>query len=215
MNPAHVATARALLLGRAQARFTDARRGQVAVTPFCLAADGSPLLCATAGAPVSVALAGGTGAPTLVLRGRAATAPPDDASCLRFRRHHDPDRVAASPIRLVEPLALLCTGGARHPVDYPSVIADVLFDSFTEARMVTHMNDDHVDALRDYCAHAGVACRRRPPRMAGIDRHGFFVVADAGPVRFEFAAPCATARDVRKALVALAGAARGGAQRDV
>lgn len=212
MNSAHFATARTLLLGRAQARFTDARRGQLAFTPFCLAPDGTPLLCATAGAPVSIALAGDTGAPALVLRGRAAALLPDDAASERFRRHHD--TVDVPPVGLVEPLALLCADGERHAFDYASLVADALFDAATETRMVRHMNDDHVDALRDYCEHAAVACRQRPPRMAGIDRHGFFVLADAGPARFAFPAPCATALDVRKALVALAEAARGGEPAD-
>ncbi len=209
MNPALFDAARALLLGSTRARFTDARRGQLAFTPFCLSADGTALLRATAGAPVSIALAGDRGAPALVLRGRAASSPPDDAACERFRRHHEAE--SAPPVQLVEPRALLATGGERHALDYANLVAEVLFDAATETRMVRHMNDDHVDALRDYCAHAGVACRRRPPRMAGIDRHGFFVLADAGPARFAFPAPCATALEVRKALVALATVARGSA----
>lgn len=207
MNRTHFATARALLLGSTRARFTDAQRGQLAFTPFCLAADGAPLLRATAGAPVSIALAGDRGTLALVLRGRAASSPPDDAACERFRHHHEAECVP--PVRLVEPRALLATGGERHALDYASLVADALFDAVTEMRVVKHMNDDHVDALRAYCAHAGVTCRRRPPRMAGIDRHGFFVLADAGAARFAFPTPCATVLDVRKALVALARVARG------
>ncbi|MEQ8662281.1 MAG: DUF2470 domain-containing protein [Gammaproteobacteria bacterium] len=207
MTTTHNAIARSVLLGSAQARFTDAARGRAALTPFCLAGDGSALLCATAGATVSVALARAGRDAVLVLRGRAATLVADGAARSRFRRHHA--HAAASPVRLVEPHALLSVGGTRHVIDYATLVADALFDDATETRMVTHMNDDHVAALRDYCTHAGVACAHAPPRMAGIDSAGFFVFADAGLVRFDFPARCADAREVRTALVALAAVARG------
>ena len=205
MNADLLATARALLLGSASARFTAVARGGAASTPFCLAPDGAPLLVATVGAAVSVALDTGSGGPTLIVRGQAAAT--GEAAHSRWQRHHPAAKRA--PVRIGAPHALLCVEGRQENIDYAELVRDTLFDSGTETRMVDHMNDDHVDALRDYCNHAGVSCERSTPHMAGVDCAGFFVLADDGLVRFAFPAPCRSALEVRQALVALARVARG------
>ncbi|MEQ8233182.1 MAG: DUF2470 domain-containing protein [Gammaproteobacteria bacterium] len=213
MNPDPHTTARRLLLGSASARFTAVARGSAASTPFCLAPDGTPLLEATAGAAVSIALGAAGDTFALVLRGRAIPlAAAEDASLARWRRHHPAH--ARPPVRLAEPHALLCAAGGQHALDYFALVRDALFDWASETRMVEHMNDDHLDALRDYCAHAGVSCTRVAPLMAGVDVDGFFVLADEGAARFDFPAPCPSPLAVRKALVALAQAARAAERAD-
>jgi putative heme iron utilization protein len=76
-----------------------------------------------------------------------------------------------------------------------------------EADILAHMNQDHRDAMRDYCrlVHA-VDCAQ--PEMVGIDCDGFDLRADGCLLRFMFDAPIANAGDVRQALVALAQRAR-------
>lgn len=118
-----------------------------------------------------------------------------------------------------EPMRLRMSRLTLTRAPQPATILDAValptqcgFPPEVAAGMVTHMNDDHIDALRDYCRHAGVACEQTDPVMLSVDPFGFFVRADAGPARFEFPDPCASPLDVRKALVAMAKQARAGDQ---
>lgn len=77
-----------------------------------------------------------------------------------------------------------------------------------EPGILAHMNDDHADTLRLYCAAlAGVAADAAV--MVGVDCEGFDVRAGERVLRFEFDAPALDAEAVRTALVALAARARG------
>jgi len=77
-----------------------------------------------------------------------------------------------------------------------------------ENGMVAHMNDDHVDAMRDFCQLAGVVIGEEAPTMSGIDPEGCDVRLGKKHLRFDFDAPALNAKDVRLAMVALARRAR-------
>ncbi len=74
-----------------------------------------------------------------------------------------------------------------------------------EYSMVVHMNEDHADTMRHYCAQAAIDISADcNPALAGIDGEGFHLRLDKRVERFDFDTPVVTAQDVRKALVALA-----------
>lgn len=73
----------------------------------------------------------------------------------------------------------------------------------SEPGILAHMNADHVDNLRAYCAHVhGVQAQE--VAMIGVDTDGFDVRADGRLLRFAFTQPVRNAGDVRQALVDLA-----------
>ena len=74
--------------------------------------------------------------------------------------------------------------------------------------MIDHMNEDHVDAMRDYCNYAGIEIGDSDPEMVSIDQAGFELLVNAKRVRFDFKEKCMTPQEVRKALVELAETAR-------
>ena len=71
-------------------------------------------------------------------------------------------------------------------------------------RMLKHMNDDHVDAMCDYCSFADVTIGNGSPKMTSVDQDGFDLLVNEKRVRFHFKKKCSTPEDVRKALVELA-----------
>ena len=77
-----------------------------------------------------------------------------------------------------------------------------------EDDVVSHMNADHADTLRDYCAHASGA-RPDVATMVAIDGDGFDVLADGRPRRFEFPRTITDADAARVELVRLARESRG------
>jgi putative heme iron utilization protein len=79
--------------------------------------------------------------------------------------------------------------------------------SAAEGDILSHMNRDHLPALRDYCRHYhGRACEA--PAMIGIDCDGFDVRSAEGVLRFDFETPVTDATSARAALVAMARNAR-------
>ena len=78
--------------------------------------------------------------------------------------------------------------------------------------IISHMNDDHADAMVLYARAFTRATGAQDVVMTGIDRYGFefSVAVDGGrrPARIAFDTPIATAGDARKTLVALLAAAR-------
>ena len=69
------------------------------------------------------------------------------------------------------------------------------------------MNEDHVDAMRVYCAAYSRAGEVEEVTMTAVDRYGFelsAVTADGPrPVRIAFSREVGTAREVREEMVAL------------
>jgi putative heme iron utilization protein len=87
--------------------------------------------------------------------------------------------------------------GQIHWVDPHEFSVKNPFSAVQEARILEHMNTDHVDALRRYCD--GVAAE-----MVGIDGEGFDVVASGKKRRFTFDTPVRNMEEARQALVAMA-----------
>ncbi|MDO9454326.1 MAG: DUF2470 domain-containing protein [Stagnimonas sp.] len=82
----------------------------------------------------------------------------------------------------------------------------------SERGMCAHMNDDHVDAMRDFCRMAGVETTdTEAPQMSGIDPEGCDLLLGKKLLRFEFDAPALTPKEVRMAMVALTRRARSAA----
>lgn len=81
-----------------------------------------------------------------------------------------------------------------------------------EAGIVSHMNDDHIDSMLEYCQHIhGITADQA--EMTGLDAEGFDVKymqgeEIQGQLRFQFEKPVLNAMDARKALVALSQACR-------
>lgn len=78
--------------------------------------------------------------------------------------------------------------------------------------IVTHMNDDHADAMPLYCRAFSRARDVEVATMSSIDRYGFEMSAQTPegprPVRVAFASPISTRDEARKALVGLLQEAR-------
>lgn len=105
-------------------------------------------------------------------------------------------------------------GGFGRIVDLKP--SDILIDVSNAARLieaeteiVAHTNDDHADALRLYASRA-LNEQQGPSawKMTGIDPEGFDIIGSAGPLRIDFPTLILTAGEARKALAALAAAAR-------
>ncbi len=71
-----------------------------------------------------------------------------------------------------------------------------------EEMIISHMNNDHAQALRDYCRHYH-GLNAHKAMMAGIDCDGFDVLADGNFLRFDFTDTVLDAIMARQALVAM------------
>lgn len=72
-----------------------------------------------------------------------------------------------------------------------------------EAHILSHMNEDHANALRNYCKAFG-ATDPAEVHMIGIDSEGFDVLADGKFHRFEFDRPIGNSQEARERLVEMA-----------
>ena len=98
--------------------------------------------------------------------------------------------------------------GDIHWLENELIVEPNPFAGSVEHGVVTHMNDDHGDAIRKYCVEAGVAvpegCK---PQMTGVDPLGMNIRLDQKIVRIPFAEKAESAGDIRRILVAMAKAA--------
>lgn len=80
------------------------------------------------------------------------------------------------------------------------------------AGIITHMNDDHAEAMVLVCRHQAARPDTTEATMSAVDRYGFELVATSpggrAGVRIGFPAPVATPEEVRAALVAMVRQAR-------
>ncbi len=115
----------------------------------------------------------------------------------------------------LEPTALRYVGGFGRmswvtAEDYRRAEADPL--ARDAAGILTHMNDDHGEALLAYARVLAKIPEAESVTMTAVDRYGFdmAVKTAAGPraTRLAFPAPVTTANEVRKAMVALIAEAR-------
>ena len=82
------------------------------------------------------------------------------------------------------------------------------FEHDIAQHMINHMNEDHVDAMHDYCKMRGIDTSSATPKMVNIDFNGFDLLVGHQTYRFEFSKPCETSTQARQALVDLAKLAR-------
>ena len=118
----------------------------------------------------------------------------------------------------LDPIALRYVGGFGRMSwvtadDYSSAEADPLAP--TAAGILTHMNDDHADAVLAYARGLAGIASATAATMTAVDRYGFELAASTpdGPkvARLAFDAPVATSDEVRTAMVALVRIARAAA----
>ena len=78
--------------------------------------------------------------------------------------------------------------------------------------IIQHMNQDHQDAMVDYCKAFSKAVDTTAASLTQVDRYGFEMTAQTSngprPIRLAFSKPIATSDDARKQMVALIKEAR-------
>jgi putative heme iron utilization protein len=157
----------------------------------------------------------------VTLLGACAPVPDGDRAAARQRFLADhPDAAGYADFKdfgfyRLEPTALRYVGGFGRMAwvsaeDYRAAEPDPLVP--VAGGILSHMNADHGDAMLAYArALAGVA-DAQAATMTAVDRYGFDLEVSApGGVqraRLAFAAPACTAEEVRRAMVAMAKAAR-------
>ena len=115
-------------------------------------------------------------------------------------------RMTVSAVHLVGGFGRISTFDGA---DWPPGLAESDPLHAAEAEIVTHMNEDHADAVAAYAT--GLLGRRAGPwRMTGIDPWGIDLRNGGEVARLTFEAPVLTPDDARKSLVALVRKARAG-----
>ncbi len=115
----------------------------------------------------------------------------------------------------LDPIALRYVGGFGRmswvtAEDYLAAEPDPLVSM--AAGILAHMNDDHADAVLAYARGLAGIANATSAKMTSVDRHGFCLSVDTPDgvkaARLSFDAPATTSDEVRKAMIALVGAAR-------
>ena len=74
-----------------------------------------------------------------------------------------------------------------------------------EAKIVNHMNEDHLDAIKTYCETAGIEIPNgKTPRLAGVNGEGIHVIMGRRIVFIRFPEAVTNASEARQQLVAMA-----------
>jgi len=113
--------------------------------------------------------------------------------------------------RLAPESALLNGGFARaYKLRRDELLPDVPLETFLdmEQRAIDHMNEDHADAVENYAVHF-TSAERGKWMLTGIDPEGIDLAKGDEVRRIFFEEPLKDAAEVRPALVAMAGKARG------
>ncbi len=100
--------------------------------------------------------------------------------------------------------------GRIHWVGDAAMVRPSPFSREVEDGIVTHMNEDHVDAMRRYCALVGADTADHEPCMAGVDDLGVHLRVGEKIVRIRYSEPATHPGAVRAQLVALARRGPGG-----
>jgi putative heme iron utilization protein len=194
--------------------------------PYCLSADGTPLILISRIAQHTrnlgvdgrcSLLVGERGAQDVQAAGRLtllaearklSDATAIEAAASRYYRYfpesRDYHRAHDFDFWVLEPARWRYIGGfgAIHWLDHVA-LANPFAAEGSETGMLEHMNADHAAAIAHYVRHAGLDSAE-PAEMVGIDGEGFHLRIGQTIHWLAFAQPCATAGDVRKALVAMA-----------
>jgi putative heme iron utilization protein len=199
------------------------------VVPYCLDAEGNPLILISRIAqhthnlaldPKCSLLVGereaedvqAVGRLTVLAEARKLEAPDAiEAAAARYYRYfpdsqnyhsaHDFDFWVLTPVRH----RYIGGFGAIHWLD--DVTLANPFAGKAEAGMVEHMNTDHAKAIAHYVTLAGLP-DATPAVMAGVDSEGLHLRIGQGLWWLPFATPCNTPVKVREALVSLAHASQ-------
>ncbi|MGH8744346.1 MAG: HugZ family protein, partial [Burkholderiales bacterium] len=105
----------------------------------------------------------------------------------------------------IQPITIRYIGGFGeiHWIEAESFTTPENKISAQEQSILTHMNQDHAQNLRDYCRHyQGKDVKHA--EMVEIDCDGFDVRAEGELLRFDFDAPVLDAMQAREALVKMA-----------
>lgn len=154
----------------------------------------------------------------ITVLGRIARAD-DPADRARFLRRHPAAEMYAGfkdfaiYAGAVEAIHHVGGFGRARPLPPGDVLLDVAGAAAlaeAEEGIVTHMNDDHADAVQLY-ATGLLGLAAGPWRMTGLDPAGCDLRAENRTARVDFDRPIATAADARNALVALVKKARAAA----
>lgn len=216
--------ARRAVLGTHSKRFAGFPYGSA--VPLCLDAQGHPVILVSnlaahtqnlkADPRVAVTVHGDdvvTGARCTLL-GQADLLDPDEPGA---RRYLSIFPAAQSFVDLgdfhfyrVEPVAGHYIGGFGDIrwFDGAPYLLPVLPIEARETDIIDHMNADHADTMRAYCA-SRFGTEPATVRMAAIDADGFDLLADDAPLRFDFPEPAKDADAARRLLVRLAQTSRG------
>ena len=198
------------------------------VVPYCLDADGCPLLLISRIAQHThnlmqdnkcSLLVGERGAEDVQAVGRLTLlahahaleeTPQIEAAAARYYRYfpesrdfhqvHDFDFWRLEPVRW----RFIGGFGAIHWLD--QVALGNPFAGEAELSMVEHMNSDHASALAHYVELAGLPTHT-PAKLVGIDAEGFHLRIGQSLYWLNFPTSCNSPLDVRQALVSLARAA--------
>ncbi len=195
------------------------------VVPYCLDADGNPLILISRIAqhthnlqkdPKCSLLVGERGAEDVQAVGRLTvlaearkleSAEAIEAAAGRYYRYfpdsrnyhsaHDFDFWVLQPVRH----RYIGGFGAIHWIDQVTLANP--FAGKAEVSMVEHMNSDHAKAIAHYVALSGLP-DTEPAQMAGIDTEGMHLRIGQGIHWLAFPEPCNNPTQVREALVFLA-----------
>ena len=95
--------------------------------------------------------------------------------------------------------------GRIHWLDAVGMLRPNPFDAAREADIISHMNEDHADALVHYARAASVALSEGvAPVLAGIDAEGIHLRLGSRILRIHFPSSVSTPNEARTALVAMA-----------
>jgi len=201
------------------------------VAPYCLDARGWPVILISALAQHTrnlradpkaslVVLAGGAdvqASARLTLVGDFEPVPAAEVEALAgryyrfFPQTQDHHKTLDFSFWVMHPLRARFIGGFGriHWVALERLLQANPFTYEQEAEIVAHMNTDHAEALRGYCALHRIALPEGvAPVMAGIDAEGMHLRAGEQLHRIGFEQPVSTPGQARSALAAMARASR-------
>lgn len=94
--------------------------------------------------------------------------------------------------------------GKIHWISPENILMANVFSTDQEQGMIDHMNKDHVEAMKKYCAATKVETADHDPEMASIDSEGFHLRVGEKIVYFTFDEPANSAEEIRSRLVTMA-----------
>lgn len=145
--------------------------------------------------------------------GNAAPEPDREQASLRYLRYFPEARAYFAmhdfSFYRIHPVAVRYIGGFGriHWVEMENYNVQPYPLIEQETGVLSHMNSDHQDTMRNYCRHFH-QCEALDVEMLGIDLDGFDVRADGKVLRFDFEQPVMDAQQARKVLVEMAHAAK-------